>query len=89
MAAVIASEGGSYEAAIADWSYMMADAMLEARKAPEEDQGSRSDPNVLTVEITFNPTQCVEGSEDYDPEVDLQSVLQYGAYYNMTDWKVL
>jgi hypothetical protein len=35
MAAVIASEGGSYEAAIADWSYMMADAMLKARKTPK------------------------------------------------------
>jgi hypothetical protein len=36
MAAVIASDGGNYEAAIADWSYMMADAMLEARKTTGE-----------------------------------------------------
>jgi hypothetical protein len=60
------------------------------RKAPEEDQGSRSDTNVLTVEITFDPTQCVEGAAAYDPEVDLQSVMEFGAeHYNMTDWKVL
>jgi hypothetical protein len=36
MAAVIASDGGNYEAAIADWSYMMGDAMLEARKTTGE-----------------------------------------------------
>jgi hypothetical protein len=34
--AVIASDGGNYEAAIADWSYMMGDAMLEARKTTGE-----------------------------------------------------
>tara|TARA_R110000851_G_scaffold13075_6_gene44935 strand:+ start:596 stop:862 length:267 start_codon:yes stop_codon:yes gene_type:complete len=36
LAAVIASRGGGYEGAIADWSYMMADAMLEARKTTGE-----------------------------------------------------
>jgi hypothetical protein len=36
MAAVIASDGGNYEAAIADWSYMMGDAMLKARKTTGE-----------------------------------------------------
>jgi hypothetical protein len=82
------SELQPYE--LAHDAYKMADAMLKARKPPEEDQGSRSDTNVLTVEITFDPTQCVEGAAAYDPEVDLQSVMEFGAeHYNMTDWKVL
>jgi hypothetical protein len=64
--------------------------MLKALKEPEYDPGSRSDPNVLTVQITFDPTQCEDGAAAYDPEVDLQSVMEYGAdHYNMTDWEVL
>jgi hypothetical protein len=60
MAATVISEGGSYEAAIADWSYMMADAMLEARKPPEEDQGSRSDPNVESAVTEGSDFPCID-----------------------------
>jgi hypothetical protein len=52
-------------------AYAMADAMLEARKPPEEDQGSRSDPNVESAVTEGSDFPCI----DYDAKDALARVL--------------
>jgi hypothetical protein len=45
----------------------------------------------ITVKITFDAENCADvDAENYDPEMDLESILGFGVdCYNVTDWEIL
>lgn len=45
---------------------------------------------IVMVKMTFNDSNCEDTApEDYDPSVDVESILAYGDDFNLEDWEIV